>query len=327
MVIFVDPLVKVEGLSSIPVPSHYNFTTLSYGPPADTTEQPRSQSSGPIDGCAYDHVHSLILRELQHTDEPFKIVNWVMSAHMSGHTAALIRYIKALITTLEYEMRSADYFKEFGSNISELFRLNIQLREYIQDIQDMHATEIYGNNKFGAMYQTMCELKGHVADLISNTGEVGSLMVSQRSLEATKTIEAATKATLVAAQASAESEKASEIATKASLKVSQNTLEATKAIVAAMDATRAAAVASAASEMASAAAAEASLAETKAVRALTIVGMLYLPLTFTAGLFSMAPDYGPGQQHFWLYWVIAAPLVLVSAILYALVIKLAFRKR
>jgi len=72
---------------------------------------------------------------------------------------------------------------------------------------------------------------------------------------------------------------------------------------------------------ASANAATASLAEEKAVRALTIVGMLYLPLEFTAGLFSMGQDYGPGQSRFWVYWVVAVPSVCLASVMYIFVVK------
>jgi hypothetical protein len=52
-----------------------------------------------------------------------------------------------------------------------------------------------------------------------------------------------------------------------------------------------------------------SLDEAKGVRTLTIVGMLFLPLSFTTGLLSMDQDYSPGGSHFWVFWAIAVPLI------------------
>jgi len=51
---------------------------------------------------------------------------------------------------------------------------------------------------------------------------------------------------------------------------------------------------------------------------LTAVGIVFIPLTYTASIFSMASDYGPNGGRFWVYWAVAAPLALVSIILFAL---------
>ena len=55
-----------------------------------------------------------------------------------------------------------------------------------------------------------------------------------------------------------------------------------------------------------------SLKETEVAKKLTILATLFVPLSFTAGLFSMNQDYGPGGSHFWIYVVVAIPLVLIT---------------
>ncbi len=51
--------------------------------------------------------------------------------------------------------------------------------------------------------------------------------------------------------------------------------------------------------------------EAKRLKELTNLGMLFLPLAFTSGLFSMSGSYAPGGTFFWMYWVVAGPLVLL----------------
>lgn len=53
-----------------------------------------------------------------------------------------------------------------------------------------------------------------------------------------------------------------------------------------------------------------SLGEARSVYILSILGILFLPLSFTSGLFSMAPDYLPGSSKFWIYFVVAIPVIL-----------------
>jgi hypothetical protein len=54
-----------------------------------------------------------------------------------------------------------------------------------------------------------------------------------------------------------------------------------------------------------------SLTEARSVRLLTVLGMAFLPLSFTSGLFSMTAQYLPGASKFWVYLAIAIPLLLV----------------
>jgi hypothetical protein len=54
-----------------------------------------------------------------------------------------------------------------------------------------------------------------------------------------------------------------------------------------------------------------SIYETKRMKELANLGMLFLPLAFASGIFSMAGSYAPGGSSFWVYWVVAGPLVLL----------------
>lgn len=55
---------------------------------------------------------------------------------------------------------------------------------------------------------------------------------------------------------------------------------------------------------------ELSLKEAKSTKALTFLGLVFIPLAYTASLFSMTAPYGPGQDKFWVYFAIACPLIL-----------------
>jgi hypothetical protein len=54
-----------------------------------------------------------------------------------------------------------------------------------------------------------------------------------------------------------------------------------------------------------------SLTEAETVGRLTILGMIFLPLSFVTGLFSMAEKYLPGAKDFGTYWAVSMPLVVV----------------
>jgi CorA-like Mg2+ transporter protein len=52
-----------------------------------------------------------------------------------------------------------------------------------------------------------------------------------------------------------------------------------------------------------------SLKEAKGIRTLTFLGMVFIPLAFCAGLFSMNDQYLPGTASFWIYIAVSVPLV------------------
>lgn len=55
--------------------------------------------------------------------------------------------------------------------------------------------------------------------------------------------------------------------------------------------------------------------ETKLVSRLTVVALIFIPLSFTASIFSMGGSFLPGSSHFWVYFAAAVPMtVLVLAL-------------
>ena len=53
-----------------------------------------------------------------------------------------------------------------------------------------------------------------------------------------------------------------------------------------------------------------SFAETANISRLTILALVFVPLSFLASLFSMNTDYGPGGDLFWVYFVVAVPITV-----------------
>lgn len=54
-----------------------------------------------------------------------------------------------------------------------------------------------------------------------------------------------------------------------------------------------------------------SIREAKSMKILTIVAMIFIPLSFTSGMFSMADAYAPGGKYFWIFWAVSTPLVVL----------------
>ncbi|OCL02332.1 hypothetical protein AOQ84DRAFT_273835, partial [Glonium stellatum] len=54
-----------------------------------------------------------------------------------------------------------------------------------------------------------------------------------------------------------------------------------------------------------------SFAETANISRLTILALIFVPLTFVSSLFSMGATNGPGGPYFWVYFVVALPVTLI----------------
>ena len=54
------------------------------------------------------------------------------------------------------------------------------------------------------------------------------------------------------------------------------------------------------------------LDEAKRSKRLTLVGLVFIPLAYSSSLFSMSNQYAPGQSEFWVYWVVAVVLILLT---------------
>ncbi|KAK7953358.1 hypothetical protein PG988_014052 [Apiospora saccharicola] len=50
--------------------------------------------------------------------------------------------------------------------------------------------------------------------------------------------------------------------------------------------------------------------EARSMKTLTTLGLLFLPLSFSASVFSMADAYLPGNSMFWVYFAVSLPLVV-----------------
>lgn len=54
-----------------------------------------------------------------------------------------------------------------------------------------------------------------------------------------------------------------------------------------------------------------SVREAKRTKTLTVVGLIFIPLAYTCGLFSMSDQFRPGERLFWVYFVVSLPLILL----------------
>ena len=52
------------------------------------------------------------------------------------------------------------------------------------------------------------------------------------------------------------------------------------------------------------------LREARGTKALTLVGLVFIPLAYTATLFSMTEPFDPGGERFWVYFAVSLPLIL-----------------
>lgn len=54
-----------------------------------------------------------------------------------------------------------------------------------------------------------------------------------------------------------------------------------------------------------------SIREAKSSKAVTLLGLIFIPLAYTSSVFSMTEPYGPGGDLFWQYFAASLPLILV----------------
>ncbi|KAI1456042.1 hypothetical protein F4805DRAFT_433639 [Annulohypoxylon moriforme] len=57
-----------------------------------------------------------------------------------------------------------------------------------------------------------------------------------------------------------------------------------------------------------------SLYEAKRMKALTFLGLVFIPMSYVCSLFSMADPFAPGGQLFWVYFLVAIPLVCLVSV-------------
>lgn len=336
VLILVDPQVKIDGLKN----GSYQYGYVDFTPWSDV--ESLDPSIKPTRECAYDDVcHYLSNVTQDDSRKSLRVPTLVVKQLVLSHTVALIEYLKALISTIENKLREDNATDLSGYSwlegaLKDLFLWNRRLWEFCGDteialdgLRILPQTEINAiadydrwtscDEDFRYIHRKMTSLKDRMYELITSANGLIGLVQAQRSVKATEASVKAAEASVKATEATRDAAEASTQATNATLVATQESTNATKA-------TLKAAEASEASEKASAEAAKSSLAEAKAVRALTVVGMLYLPLTFTSALFSMGQDYGPGQGKFWVYWAVALPAGILAFIVYSVVLKVTFRK-
>lgn len=53
-----------------------------------------------------------------------------------------------------------------------------------------------------------------------------------------------------------------------------------------------------------------SISQAEDIRRLTYFALIFIPLSYVASLFSMAEQYGPGSEGFWIYWASSLPVAV-----------------
>lgn len=71
--------------------------------------------------------------------------------------------------------------------------------------------------------------------------------------------------------------------------------------------------------------AQRSLLETKNARTLTLIGLVFIPLAYTSGLFSMTDGYIPGGEHFRIYFAVSVPMIFTVFCL-AVILELGYNE-
>ena len=266
--ILVDPQVQV-GRGFHHGPYQYGYVDFTPWPHASRHTERNQSSLGPRRTCAYDDICYYLSHLPPDPQESLpQIPALVVKQLALSHTVALTEFLKAQISTIEDSVRRTYHgpanYEWLGGILNELFGWHRRLSEYCEHteaaldrLRISHDGEIdnKGNEDFRWVHRRMVNLKKRNYELITFANGLVGLVQAIKSVHAAEESEEATK----------ESRNASKEAME----------ESTKATLASQKAADA-----------SAKAAKASLMETRAVRALTIVGMLYLPLGFTSSLFS-----------------------------------------
>lgn len=50
-----------------------------------------------------------------------------------------------------------------------------------------------------------------------------------------------------------------------------------------------------------------SIREAKSTKAITLLGLFFIPLAYTSSLFSLTDSFAPGGLYFWVYWAASFP--------------------
>lgn len=54
-----------------------------------------------------------------------------------------------------------------------------------------------------------------------------------------------------------------------------------------------------------------SISQAEDVKRLSFIALVFIPLSYVTGIFSMADQYGPGSDRFWIYWDTSLPIAII----------------
>lgn len=284
MLVLVDPPVTecTQGSNEGGIVRHLNNGPYQYGyvdftPWEGAREALLAQQPGPSRKCVYDDIYFYLTHSVpEHLAPTPDIPALIIQKLVLSNTIAFVEFLKSIISRLEMRIILSKDIKHcawLGETMSELFAWKRRIAEYCEESE--------------AALDDLSILAGHEGQLTDGSDCWSEChndfrYVHRRILNfKTRIFELITSANaligLVEAQKSVEAAVASQRAADAST-------EATKA----------------------------SLGEAKASRTLAVIGVLFLPFSFTASLLSLGQDFGPGQPRFWIYWAVALPTVCIG---------------
>jgi Mg2+ and Co2+ transporter CorA len=58
-----------------------------------------------------------------------------------------------------------------------------------------------------------------------------------------------------------------------------------------------------------------SLSQADSAARISFLAIAFLPFSFAASMFTMPDSYSPGQEHFWIYWVVSFLLIFIIVVI------------
>jgi hypothetical protein len=256
----------------------YQYGYVDFTPWEDVHDEPFYVQQSPSRQCVYDDIyfyltHPRAVREHLAPD----IAALIIQKLVLSNNIAFIEFLKAIISRLEMQIVLSKDIKNYAwlaDTMSELFAWK---RRITESCEESEAALDDLHIPAGPSEEQPTDGNDSWNQCHNDFRYVHRRMLNLR----TRIFELITSANgligLVEAQKSVDAAIASQLATKAST-------EATKA----------------------------SLGEAKAARTLAVIGVLFLPFSFTASLLSLGQDFEPGQSRFWIYWAVALPIVCLG---------------
>jgi hypothetical protein len=290
VLILVDPKVQECKADNSNDSRDYNNTLYRNGYAdftrwSDALKAFASQEPGPSRESPYDDISYYVARSLAHAQEPTpQVFALIVKKFAIVNIMASVDYVRSFFNSLEYRLMygwaDIQHITGLETTLTELYRWNVRLSGYCEAVQtNLDGLRIIVNGET-EVKATKGGWSSCDEDFLFLHGQVRNMKNRSNEL-----ISYANGLLTI-------------METKRSLEAAEASLRSSEA---------------------SAKASAASLDEARAVTRLTFVGMLFLPLGFTSGLFSMGQEYGPGQSQFWVYWTVALPLVSLVFVGYFIV--------